>query len=95
MISIEKCPDCGARPGHPHNSGCDIERCSICGLQYAGCHCAGHDPLFARWTGIYPGTGECMALGLMTAPDSLWGVVPDMNTFMQYGYHELFFVKPR
>lgn len=29
-MSIEKCHDCGIKPGEIHKMGCDWEVCSIC-----------------------------------------------------------------
>lgn len=55
---LRLCDDCGAAPGQPHLDGCDVERCSICGGQRLQCECRGHDPLFARWTGFFPGDAE-------------------------------------
>jgi hypothetical protein len=100
------CGACGVRPGQPHQPGCQIERCSFCGGQLLVCGCDQHDEFFARWTGFYPGTLECIALGLLTTwspdperpipADSLLTGAPsaDMNRFYQEGWHRLFFVKP-
>lgn len=45
------------------------------------CDCKGHDKLFARWTGIWPGAAESAMLGI------------DLNEFAKY--HQIFFVKPK
>jgi hypothetical protein len=34
-----RCHDCGAKNGHPHHPGCDMERCPKCGLQAISCDC--------------------------------------------------------
>lgn len=80
--TIHNCQDCDAAPGRPHEAGCDTERCSVCGGQRLFDDCEGHDPLFARWTGIWPGQAEARALGI------------DLNEFYVRGLHLLFFVKP-
>lgn len=79
------CHACGAEPGEVHAAyGCDVERCSVCGGQRLQCGCPGHDRLFARWTGFWPGLLESIALG-----SDLNGLSarPDVE--------RLFFVKPK
>lgn len=51
----DNCPDCGTLPGYTHDEGCDVERCSNCGLQRIGCECQNHDPTLSFWTGYWPG----------------------------------------
>jgi len=46
------------------------------------CDCEGHDRLFARWTGYWPGELEALALGM------------DLNTLYLDGAFRLFFIKP-
>jgi hypothetical protein len=82
MSELRNCHDCGAKPGEMHGDGCDTERCSVCGGQYIGCGCEGHDKTFARWTGIWPGKAEAVYLDV------------DLNTF-DVKYSHLFFIKPK
>ncbi len=105
MIKLKNCPDCGVKPGNPHGKNCDVERCSVCGGQRLFDDCKGHDKLFARWTGIWPGTGEALALGLYCKwvegkgwvkcqkedPDS----TADLNALAEELIHKELFVKPK
>lgn len=34
---MKTCPDCGAPEGKYHHSGCDWERCPVCGGQFLLC----------------------------------------------------------
>ena len=34
-----RCHDCNAKHGHYHHSGCDAERCPMCGGQLISCGC--------------------------------------------------------
>jgi len=82
LMRLKDCNDCGVKPGQPHQIGCDVERCSVCGHQRLSCGCSGHDKLFARWTGLWPGHAESKLFGI------------DLNEFYTMGYYKTFFVKP-
>ena len=34
-----RCGDCGAKWGHYHHPGCDLESCPVCGEQLISCAC--------------------------------------------------------
>lgn len=100
---LKNCHDCGAKPGETHMPGCDTEQCSVCGRQKIGCNCEGHDPFFARWTGLWPGSAEAAELGLYTKwTNHGWEKCdkndpegrPDLNTFHSMELNRIFFVKP-
>jgi hypothetical protein len=80
VVKLKSCPDCSTPPGQPHEEGCDVERCSSCGVQRIQCDCPSHDRLFSRWTGIWPGKAEADHLGI------------DLNEFE--GVSRFFFIKP-
>lgn len=92
MKPLPKCHDCGVKPGQAHKPGCDVERCSECGGQVLMCGgCSSHDPLFARWTGIWPGTGEVEAL----KRDGILPPTANLNDIYTNGLNKIFFVKPK
>ena len=81
-LKMTCCPDCGVSPGKVHRHGCDVERCSVCGIQRLQCNCNNHDPIFSRWSGFWPGTLEADAMGI------------DLNEFYRKSFHKILFVKP-
>ena len=81
------CPSCNTPAGQPHAPGCDIERCSVCGVQRLGClgHHAcdeAHYPAFARWIGLWPGEAEADHLNM------------SLTAFYGTGAFRVFFIKP-
>lgn len=71
---LSACPDCGVAAGQRHQGGCDVERCFWCGEQAIGCEChlmtGRHGTPRTIWTGEWPGTVACRAMGL-------WAVLRD------------------
>jgi hypothetical protein len=59
----DKCPDCGVSPGEEHQSGCDVERCSVCKGQWISCGHEEHDSSLSKWMGEWPGVAECRERG--------------------------------
>jgi hypothetical protein len=82
-MEMTVCPDCGVNPGEKHLENCDVERCSVCGLQYLMCSCYGHDKSFARWTGFWPGELEANALGI------------SLNKLYENEIYKAIFIKPK
>lgn len=63
---IDNCHDCQVFVGEPHEEGCDVARCSVCGGQRLQCEgdqaCAAGDG--GVWTGEWPGDLECREFDL-------------------------------
>lgn len=87
---VKECPDCAVPVGSAHVSGCDIERCSVCGGQWIMCGHKEHDPAKSVWTGFFPGAIEAAEEGYFVLPrteDRGWvecsadapGARPDLN----------------
>lgn len=49
------CRDCQARPGQPHEAGCDVARCTVCGGQRITCP---HEDQDVGWNQIYDPTSS-------------------------------------
>jgi hypothetical protein len=62
------CPDCAVPAGRLHDIGCDVERCSLCGMQRIGCDCDQDQNPYPRlaWTGIWPGESDCEEYGFFS-----------------------------
>jgi hypothetical protein len=93
-LLLAACPACAAAISEPHERGCDIERCSVCGEQWLLCQCFEHNPLLEIWTGRWPGADSCRALGwyavwrgrvgwVQCAPDTP-GAIEDLNRLAVY-----------
>lgn len=85
----EECPDCGVAFGEAHHPGCDVERCSGCGLQALSHDAAdliehGHDPELALWTGTWPGIVTAFAKGWWVG--GFEGGYPDLNRVALHHY---------
>ena len=63
------CGDCGVKPDEQHLRHCDVARCKLCGWQNISCPCVDLERDMTVWTGIWPGTIECIEYDLF----SYWG----------------------
>ena len=65
-LTPKNCGVCSRSPGEMHVVGCSVERCQ-CGSQSIACGC--DDTFYEkgrdrnRWSGLYPGTHQCVKLG--------------------------------
>ena len=89
MSGTKHCPDCSVAPGSPHDPGCDVERCPLCGGQAIQCD---HEHDFEGaapipWTGLWPGTLECREFGwtLPMVDQCDGGAFPDLNRLATHG----------
>jgi hypothetical protein len=57
FTALMDCPDCGVGPATPHEEGCDVARCTVCGGQRLLCEMTeGHaEGGGTTWTGEWPG----------------------------------------
>lgn len=84
---LRPCGDCAVPPGSMHEDGCDVARCAFNGYQRLQCDHPG-DACNTVWTGLWPGTEECIEYGWYTRwTDHGWesctkdaeGAQPDLN----------------
>jgi hypothetical protein len=74
------CGDCGTRPGQPHEDGCDVARCTVCGWQRIGCEHGTSDAGWGEvWSGVWPGYAECRELGWFSYEINLDSYGPDLH----------------
>lgn len=88
---MKDCHDCGAKPGEPHQDGCDTARCLVTGMQRLSCEEDHDDCGDDIWTGRWPGEADAERLGwyarfvpygnpswVRCGPDGE-GATPDLN----------------
>ena len=74
------CPDCGAEPCEQHEDGCDVARCTVCGIQAIQCY-EHLDAPIETWSGLWPGIKECYEQKLIAYGSGGEGWVFDLNTY--------------
>jgi len=63
------CSDCAVEVGDPHQNGCSVARCTLCGFQRIICQHGSQPVGWGQiWTGLFPGTIEVRS-----------GVAKDLN----------------
>ncbi len=78
-----RCHDCRALPGAEHAGGCDVQLCTVCGLQRISCPCGGSPHGWGQvWSGRWPGDAECRVRGLVSY-DQQSGWRFDLNALSQ------------
>jgi hypothetical protein len=69
---MNRCPDCLVDAGTPHEDGCDVALCTVCGFQRITCmHDASAHGWGQVWTGLIPGTIEVRS-GVAKDFNELW-----------------------
>jgi hypothetical protein len=87
----ERCSDCQVRAGERHEDNCDWAKCKVTGIQQIQCGGELHEYNGREYgehegactptifTGYYNMELEAAEYGWYTAPDSIWGAMPDLN----------------
>ena len=75
MPGLRACGDCAVEPGQPHQDGCDVARCTVCGWQRISCDHGSSDAGWGHiWTGRWPGDEEVEE-----------GLAPELNDLAMRG----------
>ncbi len=90
----QHCPVCGSRMYAPHDDGCPIAKCSVCGGDKIKCTCKDHDPTFYPWLGTLPGRFEAFSLDIVLYRAELKRLEPNMPLFNALQLDQLFFIRP-
>lgn len=68
------CPDCAVKPGSYHIDGCDVARCTSCGIQRISCdHGNTRTGWGQLWIGVWPGDIEVAMYNLGSLNDVMLG----------------------
>jgi hypothetical protein len=91
LTKRDNCSDCQVPAGTRHEAFCDWARCKATGVQQVQCEGELHEfkgreygehegeCIPSIFTGYYNMELEAAEYGWYTAPDSIWGRMPDLN----------------